>query len=90
MAESDIQTQRLAKVPVSFSVRVCRQSMTLDQFLNWTPGTVISFDQPSASPLSMQIGEQEIGDGRAVKLGCKLGFRVQRIGDACISVETNE
>ena len=71
--------KRLERIPVELSVRVCSQSIRLDEFLDWTPGTVLTFDQQSASSLQLQIGQQNIATGRVVKLGPHLAFRVESI-----------
>ena len=84
MSDQDTQIERLGKLPIPVSVCVCRRTVTLNQFLNWTPGTILSFDQSAASPLQIQVGSHDIGEGCAVKLGADLGFRVHRIGQGCI------
>jgi len=78
--ESVIQ-DRLNQLPVQISVRICGCSLKLDQFLNWTPGTMLSFDQSASSPLTLQIGPRIVGEGQAVKIGSKIGLRIQRIGE---------
>lgn len=76
------QSDRLGPVPVEIAVQVCRQTITMDQFLTWTLGTVLSFDESALSPLTLCIGSKTVGEGRAVKIGSQLGIRVQRIGRA--------
>lgn len=71
---------RMAKIPVRASVRVCCRSLKLNQFLSWTPESVITFDQTSSTPLALCVGEYVIGEGQAVKIGSQLGLRLLRIG----------
>ena len=72
---------RLDKIPVELSVRVCSQSIRLGEFLAWTTGTVLTFDQPTASSLQLQVGQQNIATGRVVKLGPQLAFRVESLAN---------
>ncbi len=74
------QMDRLQQLPVRISARICRQSMTLDQFLAWVPGTVVLFDESALSPLAVCLGDNTVGAGQAVKSGSKMGLRIQRIG----------
>lgn len=71
---------RLRSLPVQVAVHVCGQSMPLDHFLEWTPGTILTFDQLASSPLAVRIGDQIIGTGRAVKIGQKLGLQIGKVG----------
>lgn len=76
---TDSSANRLSKIPVQLSVQVCGQSLRLDQFINWTPGSVLAFEQQSSSSLQLRLGGQNIATGRVVKVGEQLGFRVESI-----------
>ncbi len=80
-SESDGQANPLRKLPIQVSVRVCGRSISVDQFLDWIPGTILSFDQRVTSPLAMCIGSCTVGEGQAVKVGSKMGLRLSRIGE---------
>lgn len=71
--------EQLKTLPVSISVRVCGQSLKLNELLEWAPGTILSFDQSAGSPLELKIGEQTIADGHAVKVGTKFGIRIGQV-----------
>ena len=73
-------SERLGKLPVEISVRVCQRKLSLSQFLQWSPGTVVEFDQAATSPLLLQIDHQIVGRGVAVKIGSQMGLCVQTIG----------
>lgn len=73
--------ERLHKLPIPVSVRVCGRSLTLDEFLNWVPGTILSFDHSFTAPLEMCIGSQTVGEGQAVKIGPKIGLKLHRLGN---------
>ena len=76
---SDNRLDRLRKIPIRVTVRVCGRSLRLDELLSWTPGTMLSFDQLASSPLTLCVDEREIGEGQAVKIGSKVGFRIHSI-----------
>ena len=75
------QHRQLGSLPVQLCVRVCSRSLKLNEFLDWVPGTVLSFDQVVSDPLELRVGDQTLGKGKAVKVGPKIGLRVQRIGN---------
>lgn len=71
---------RLHKVPVSVSVHVCSQTISLNQLLAWSSGTILTFDQSASAPLELRIGQKSFGTGQAVKLGSKLGLQIRKLG----------
>ena len=77
---TDNQFDRLRKIPIRVTVRVCGRSLRLDDLLSWTPGTILSFDQLASSPLTLCVGTREVGEGQAVTVGSKVGLRLQSIG----------
>ena len=79
ISESDIDQNRLRSLPIHVSIRVCRKSLKLKDFLKWTPGTVLNFDQPATSPLTLFVSQQEMGAGRAVKVDSSIGLQLSRI-----------
>ncbi|WP_029246983.1 FliM/FliN family flagellar motor switch protein [Schlesneria paludicola] len=74
-------SDRLRQIPIEISVRVCRRNLTLSEFLQWSPGKVIEFDQPATSPLLLQIDHKIVGRGEPVKIGSQMGLRIQNLGD---------
>lgn len=70
---------RLRTLPILASVRVCGRSLKLSEFLEWTPGKVLTFDQTPNAPLSILVGNRVVGQGQAVKVGQQMGLRLQRI-----------
>lgn len=75
----DSNSIRMNKIPVQLSVHVCGQTLSLDQFLEWAPGTVLSFNQQSSSSLQLRLGQQNIATGHVVKIGSQLGFQVESV-----------
>ena len=70
---------RIGSLPLTISVKVCQKTLKLTDLLNWTPGTVLAFDQPRTSPLTVSIGSHKLGEGQAVKVGSRLGIRLQTL-----------
>lgn len=72
----DTSNHRLAQIPVQASVRVCGKSLKVSEFLNWTSGTILSFDKPASARLALCLENQVIGTGRAVKVGNNFGLQL--------------
>jgi flagellar motor switch/type III secretory pathway protein FliN len=71
---------QLDSVPISVSVRVCRRKLTVAELLNWVPGTILSFDEPAMSRLTLCVGDLDLGEGDCVRTGPKIGIRLARVG----------
>ena len=57
------------------------KQISLEEVLNFTPGTMISFEKAYDEPLVMQLGQEAIASGEAVKVGDKFGIRVRDLND---------
>lgn len=78
-------SDRLSQIPIEVSVRVCHRNLSLSQFLQWSPGTILEFDQPATAPLLLQIDHKIVGRGEPVKVGSQLGLRIQHLGGESVS-----
>ena len=65
-------------VPVS--VVLAQRDMQVGSILKMTPGTIIEFEVPFDSELTLYVANRPIGQGQAVKAGEKFGLHVTRIG----------
>jgi len=65
-------------VPVS--VVLAERLMTIDEIVATQAGTIIEFDVPFDSELTLYVANSEIGHGQAVKIGENFGLRINRIG----------
>jgi len=69
----------LLRVPVTVSVTLASTRTSLSKVVDIGPGTIIQFDKSCEAPLSLEVGEVEIANGEAVKIGDKFGLRVGEI-----------
>lgn len=79
ICDSGNDPNRLRSLPIQVSIRVCRKSLKLKDFLQWTPGTVLNFDHAVTSPLALFVSQQEMGEGQAVKLDSSIGLQLLRM-----------
>ena len=76
--EPDIE--HILGLPVPLRVILAERLMSVESLLEITVGTIIEFDVPFDSDLTLQIGDRTIGHGEAVKVGESFGLRLSRIG----------
>ena len=67
---------RLCSLPIQVSIRVCRKSFQLKELLQWTPGMTLGFEQSATSPLSLFVGNREMGLGQVVKIDSSIGLQL--------------
>ena len=77
--DSGNDPNRIRSLPIQVSIRVCSKSLKLRDFIQWTPGTILSFDEPATSPLALFVNNQEMGVGQAVEVGSVIGLRLLQI-----------
>ena len=75
----EIPMERLKKIPLPISVRICERSLKVGDLLKWGPGSILTFEKLASAPLQLCIGDQAVGEGKAIKFGEKIGLRIQRI-----------
>lgn len=73
-------SDRMTSLPVTLSVQICHRSIKLSDYLNWEPGTVISFEQSAKAPLTACVDQKPVGIGQPVKVGPKFGLRITKVG----------
>ena len=69
----------LLRVPVTVAVTLAHTRTALSKVIDIGPGTIIQFDKSCESPLSLEVGDVEIANGEAVKIGDKFGLKVGEI-----------
>jgi len=75
-------TQDVSKIlglNVPVSVILTERKMTVESLLEITVGTIIEFDMSFDAELKMQVVNQTIGRGQAVKIGENFGLRITQI-----------
>lgn len=71
---------RILELSVPVSVVLAERLMTIDEIVATQAGTIIEFDVPFDSELTLYVANSEIGHGQAVKIGENFGLRINRIG----------
>ena len=74
------QIQRILGLSVPVTVVLAERDMPIESVLAITVGTIIEFEVPFDSELTLEVANQPIGQGQAVKTGEHFGLRVVRIG----------
>ena len=69
-------TRSLLKIEVPIIVTLANAKQSLTRILTLVPGTLLQFDKSCEEPLTLEIGEEQVAIGEAVKIGDKFGFRV--------------
>ncbi|GIW96637.1 MAG: hypothetical protein KatS3mg110_4678 [Pirellulaceae bacterium] len=64
----------LLRVRVTASVVLASARMPLARVLELAPGTILSFSKPCDETLELQIGDQTIAKGEAVRVGSRFGL----------------
>ncbi len=72
--------ERILGLPVPVIVLLAERDMTVDLIVEIRVGTIIEFDAPFDSELTLQVANQTIGCGQGVKVGESFGLRISRIG----------
>ncbi|QDU93382.1 FliM/FliN family flagellar motor C-terminal domain-containing protein [Lignipirellula cremea] len=65
------------RVPVRVTLAATRQSVT--RILELGPGSIIQFEKSCEESLTLEVGEQHVAEGEAVRVGDRFGFRITSI-----------
>ena len=76
-AESELA--RLLGISVPVSVVLAQRHLSVEAILGINVGTILEFDVPSDSDLTLYAANQPIGKGAAVKVGENFGLRLTKI-----------
>ena len=69
-------SRSLLKVQVPVSVVLASRKESLKDVVELSPGTLLKFDKACDELLNLFVGDQQVAEGEAVKVGDKFGFRV--------------
>jgi len=73
------ELQRILGLSVPLSVILAQREMSIESILTFTVGTIVEFNVPFDSPLSVYIANRPIAHGEAVKVGENFGVRINQI-----------
>ena len=69
-------SRSLLKIRMSVQVILASKRETLENVSELTPGTILKFEKACDELLHLQVGNQIVAEGEAVKVGDKFGFRL--------------
>ncbi|HEV7226750.1 MAG TPA: FliM/FliN family flagellar motor C-terminal domain-containing protein [Pirellulales bacterium] len=69
-------SRSLLRIKVPVIVTLAESKQPIGRIIELGPGTIIQFDKSCEEMLSMQVGEQLVAEGEAVKVGDKFGIRL--------------
>jgi flagellar motor switch protein FliN/FliY len=75
----DPNIARILELGVPVSVILAERPMPVETILLITVGTILEFDVPFGSDLSLVVGNRTLGRGQAVKIGEHFGLRITEI-----------
>lgn len=79
MTTAQLDVSKILGLTVPVSVILTQRKMTIESLLNITVGTIIEFDMSFDAELKLQVVNQTIGRGHAVKIGENFGLRLTQI-----------
>lgn len=88
-----LDLSRILGLYVQVSVMLADRQMTIESILKINVGTIIEFDVPFDSELTLEVNGHPTGFGQAVKVGENFGLRVSTVGSVnsrIAAMATNE
>jgi flagellar motor switch protein FliN len=70
---------RILHISVPVSVTLAERDMPVEIILSLHAGSIIEFEKPFDSELSLRVGNREIGIGQTVKVGENFGLRITSV-----------
>ncbi|NOY40661.1 MAG: hypothetical protein GXP26_02320 [Planctomycetes bacterium] len=69
-------SRSLLNIKVSVHVVLATKKESISDVVEMAPGTIIKFDKSCDELLRLYVGDQEVAEGEAIKIGDMFGFRV--------------
>ncbi len=69
-------TRSLLRIKVPAVVTLAEKRQTLGSIIELAPGSIIQFDKSCGGMLDLEVGNQVVARGEAVKVGDTLGLRI--------------
>jgi flagellar motor switch/type III secretory pathway protein FliN len=69
----------LLKVEVPVRVTLAATKLSLQRILDLSPGVILQFNKSCDEPLTLEVGEQVVALGEAVKVGDRFGLSIKSI-----------
>lgn len=78
---------RILELDVPVSAVLAERPLPVETILQIRPGTILEFDVPFGSDLSLVVGNRVLGSGQAVKVGEHFGLRITTIDTVRLRIE---
>jgi len=72
--------EKILNLEMPVIVVLAEKSLTLEDVLSISKGTVIVFKKNHSEPLDIMINNRRIGSGKTIKIGERFGIHVREIG----------
>jgi flagellar motor switch/type III secretory pathway protein FliN len=72
-------SRSLLRIEVPVSVRLASKKESIQEIIELAPGSIIKFNKACEQPLHLYVGDQEVAEGEAVKVGDYFGFRLSQM-----------
>lgn len=72
--------ERILSINVPLAVMLAQQDLPIESILDIKVGTIVEFDVPFDLDLTLEVANQPIAKGQAVKVGENFGLRIAQIG----------
>ena len=79
LAQLPRYARSLLKIKVPVTVILAETRIALTKITELAPGSIIQFKKNYDAPLSLEVRDQRIAEGEAVKVGDKFGLSIQKI-----------
>ncbi len=79
LAELPSYARSLLKIAVPVRVVLAEKKESVQDVVELAPGTIIKFSKSCEETLHLFVGDQQVAEGEAVKVGDKFGFRVTQM-----------
>jgi len=66
----------LLRIQIPVSVKLASKKESIQEIVDLVPGAILKFDKACDQQLHLLVGNQQVAEGEAVKVGDKFGFRV--------------
>ncbi len=72
-------SQNLLKIAMPVAVTLATTKQAVSQVVSIVPGSIIQFNKLCDELLTLEVGNQAVAEGEAVKVGDKFGLRITAI-----------
>ncbi len=75
----EIISPRLAQLPVRLGIRIGEMEISLDEFLELSPGDVIEYERDETRLVSLEVGGVKIASARFVEISNKIFLQIESV-----------